>query len=524
MTTDTGWTELCLCNGRYQVAQRLGAGGMAVVYRARDLRLGCDVVIKTPQAHLLADADFAARFAREVRSLVHLAHPAVVRVLDVGEHDGVPFAILDYLPGGSLRDRQVPRLGGRYHEQPPPTLHDWLERVALALDHIHGQGFLHRDVKPDNILFDRHGNAYLGDFGIAKAVGDARTTQGMPVQTGTGVVIGTPSYIAPERLLAEPCDGRADQFALAVTVYEWLSGELPHDGPTPAFVIVKLTTRPPTPLTEVVPTISASLAAVVHRALARHPEERYPNCLSFAGAVLGEVTQSVLVPTTRCAPAVWLPAPPSPETGVTLLDQKEHKAQAAPTSSAGSTRAPGTQPLEPETDRQGFQRPADAVPSTPPQPGRRPLWARTRLLLALGGLVLLAATAVVAILHVSKVSEEPRPDPRQELLERVRHEVKPRASRTSKRYPTQDGRMLPLYSVWLEGPPEVMAEIHKVLYHYDSNQFVKPRTEAWNPKDGFKDSYLGIGSLDRDMDIIVVLRNGDTVELKFNMYRALTDR
>src|SRR5438067_1351365 len=122
MTKDAGWVGLAVGDGRYDVTDRLGAGGMAVVYRATDRRLGREVVIKTPRASLLEDAEFAARFTHEVRSLVRLSHPHVVRVLDCGEHDGVPFAVLDYLPGGSLRDRQQAVEGGRYAPAPPASL------------------------------------------------------------------------------------------------------------------------------------------------------------------------------------------------------------------------------------------------------------------------------------------------------------------------------------------------------------------------------------------------------------------
>src|SRR4051812_35248815 len=162
MTTELGgWVGQVLAGGRYRVTARLGSGGMAHVYRAADLKLGCDVVVKVPRRSLLDDPDFAARFAREIRSLARLNHPHVVKATDVGGHAGLPFAVLQYLPGGSLRDRQK-RAGGK--ERVPLTVAQvgaWLEETAAALDYIHGQGYVHRDVKPENILFDAHGHAYL---------------------------------------------------------------------------------------------------------------------------------------------------------------------------------------------------------------------------------------------------------------------------------------------------------------------------------------------------------------------------
>src|SRR5207253_1939218 len=147
-----------LAGGRYRITDRLGEGGMGFVYRARDLRLDCDVVIKVPRRAMLEDTGFAGRFAREIRSLVQLAHPHIVKVTDVGEHDGVPFAVMQYLSGGSLRDRQRSDPDGYPLPLPQEELLDWLSGVAAALDFMHERQYIHRDVKPDNILFDDHGH------------------------------------------------------------------------------------------------------------------------------------------------------------------------------------------------------------------------------------------------------------------------------------------------------------------------------------------------------------------------------
>jgi hypothetical protein len=272
------WQGLLLADGRYQLGAALGAGGMAQVYRAHDRRLDSDVVVKVPHPTLLLQPGFAARFSLEIRSLVRLSHPNVVRVLDVGEQDGIPFAVLQYLPGGSLRDR-FPRTA------PLDSLSTWLEPIAAALDFIHGKGYLHRDIKPDNILFDEHGNAYLSDFGIAKALADDGSGQRQTL-TGTGMVLGTPQYMAPELLLGQPCDGRVDQYALAITVYELLGGRPPHDGPTPAAIFVAQTTKPAPPLSKLCPTLPASVVSAVQRGLARDAGKRYPTCVAFARAVL----------------------------------------------------------------------------------------------------------------------------------------------------------------------------------------------------------------------------------------------
>lgn len=327
----TGWVGQTVAGGRYDVTAKLGEGGMGFVYRARDANLECDVVIKVPRREMIEDAHFASRFRREVRSLVRLAHPGVVKVLDVGEHDGVPYAVLQYLPGGNLRDlheeaEQLPlaqRLAG---------LSGWLPGIAAALDFIHAQGYVHRDVKPENILFDAARNPYLGDFGIAKVLADARPEAERTVQTLTGMILGTPRYMAPELALGQPFDGRADQYALAVAVYEQVAGRPPFDGQTAAAVLVQQATQTPQPLDAAVPGVPASLAAAVQRALAKDPGERFPDCSTFARAVLEAAGGR-----PASEPAVPAPAPPGPPLAPTTV------------ATAGDTREDVTAEPVPET-------------------------------------------------------------------------------------------------------------------------------------------------------------------------------
>ena len=177
MAADTlNWVGQSLASGRYRVTVLLGEGGMGAVYKAHDAHLDNEVVVKIPKTGLVSDHEFTGRFAREVRSLVRLAHAHIVRVLDVGEHDGLPFAVMQYLNGGSLRDRLSRMSGGAAALAELPA---WLLGVADALDYIHLQGYVHRDVKPDNILFDAAGHVYLGDFGIAKALAASESSAGL---------------------------------------------------------------------------------------------------------------------------------------------------------------------------------------------------------------------------------------------------------------------------------------------------------------------------------------------------------
>jgi tRNA A-37 threonylcarbamoyl transferase component Bud32 len=294
MPTDTAsWVGQLLSGGRYQVTATLGAGGMGVVYRARDTQLGREVVVKVPRRAMLEDADFAHRFAREVRSLAQLSHRHIVEVHDVGTHDGVPFVVLKFLAGGSLRDRLSSDGKGQPVPQLAEELYGWLEGVAEALDFIHRQGFLHRDVKPDNILFDAEGHVFLSDFGIVKALTAGGPKAGHTVLTGTGLVIGTPQYMAPELILGQPCDGRADQYALAATVYEMLSGCVPVDGPSYGAIVQRLTSQPIPLVHALVPTLPASLGEALHRGLAKNPRDRYTDCVSLARAVLAAAAGTV---------------------------------------------------------------------------------------------------------------------------------------------------------------------------------------------------------------------------------------
>ena len=273
-------------DGRYRVTGTLGSGGTGVVFKASDTRLDAEVVIKVPQRMMIKDAGFAARFRREIRSLVKLSHPNIVKMMDVGEHDGLPFAVMQFLSGGSLEDRARPCTAG--------DAAVWLPDVAAALDFMHSVGLVHRDIKPGNILFDSSGRAYLGDFGIAKVIaeGDAAEQQ----LTGTGALIGTAEYMAPEMLVPsayqETYDERVDQYALAVTLYEMLSGRPPFRGDSMAEGAVLLATKGATLIHERNAAIPEVVSRAVARALHKKPSRRYENCTAFATSFLDAVRTS----------------------------------------------------------------------------------------------------------------------------------------------------------------------------------------------------------------------------------------
>ncbi|MFO0808420.1 MAG: bifunctional serine/threonine-protein kinase/formylglycine-generating enzyme family protein [Gemmataceae bacterium] len=300
----TAWVGQTL-GERYTVTALLGEGGMGFVYRARDVRLEGDVVIKVPRAELLADVEFRTRFQDEIRALVRMNHPHVVKVTDTGRHEGLPYAVMQFLPGGSLDDCRPRTDDGRIKPMKVRSIKEWLPAVADALDYIHAQGYIHRDIKPANILFDAARNAYISDFGVAKAAGDTNR----PNLTGAGMIVGTAEYVAPEIVHGKPFDGRADQYALGVMAYELLAGVQPFTGSSPMAVLIKHINERPVPLCQVRDRIPPALSAVVMRALARDPAGRYQSCAAFAATAVVAADEptgnyGVAKPTTPTAP--WI--------------------------------------------------------------------------------------------------------------------------------------------------------------------------------------------------------------------------
>jgi len=264
---------------------------MGVAYRAWDTERGLPVVVKIPKKTLLEDPKFAERFDREIRMVQGILHPRVVPIVDVGEHEGVPYVAMRFLPGGSLANRRRRNAEGLPTANPPGMLHLWLPQIAEALDHVHGLGIVHRDVKPENIFFDARWGAFLGDFGIAKVVAESEGFSRDQALTATSMAIGTQQYMAPEQFQPKAdVDGRTDQYALAVTVYEVLSGERPFRGET-SNLIVEIMTTPAPSLAVRQPKLPRSLVAAVQRGLSKQPEERFGSCQEFVDAVLKDVGQ-----------------------------------------------------------------------------------------------------------------------------------------------------------------------------------------------------------------------------------------
>ncbi|MCP5069264.1 MAG: serine/threonine protein kinase, partial [bacterium] len=261
--------------GIYEVKRKLADGGMGSVYLADDTNLGRPVVVKVPHARFLGEPGFRARFKREIKELVRLEHPGIVRILAQGEHDQVPYFVLQYLPAGSLESKL------RSAEGPlsPDDCLPWVRTVAKTLDFIHTRGVVHRDVKPDNILFDEEGHVFLSDFGVVKALEEEDLAT-----TAAGTGIGSPKYMSPEQGIGRAITGNADQYGLACTVYEALAGTPPYEGSTPVELIMKKDREDARDLREHVPDLPAGTAAAVMRALSRDPSGRFESCADFSEA------------------------------------------------------------------------------------------------------------------------------------------------------------------------------------------------------------------------------------------------
>jgi serine/threonine protein kinase len=262
----------------YLLQEQIGAGGMAVVFRAVDQRLGRLVALKVLAPALASDEAFRHRFVRESRAAAAVDDPHIIPVHDAGEANGVLFIAMRYVPGTDVRS-----LLHREGPLPPGRTAAIISPVASALDAAHAAGLIHRDVKPANMLLDvrpaRPDHVYLSDFGLSKGT---NSSVGL---TGTGQFLGTPNYTAPEQINGVPVDGRADQYALACAAFEMLTGEPPFQRDEMTAVIWAHLAAPPPQLTARRPDLSAAADQVFARALSKAPAHRYDRCADFADAL-----------------------------------------------------------------------------------------------------------------------------------------------------------------------------------------------------------------------------------------------
>ncbi|MBE2196416.1 MAG: protein kinase [Anaerolinea sp.] len=403
--------------GGYTITGMLGKGGMAAVYRARQESMGREVALKIIDPELLRESEFVKRFEREMRAIGMMSHAHILKVFDFGQQDGVFYMVMELLSGGSVAE-----MIGRGKRIPLPKVSQILTQVASALDYAHQKGVIHRDLKPQNILLDEAGNAFLVDFGIAKLVDEG----GHLTQTGT--VVGTPAYIAPEHWLGKPIDGRADTYALGVVVYEMLVNRLPFQTDTLYSMMKAHLNEVPPQLRLTRPDLPSGLEAVFNRALAKNPDQRYRTAGEFASdfaalvqgqsvaprttapeTPLDDKTVAMLTPAMGESKPPPLPVKPAVDNGMTspmpAYDPNAHPPEeedgmTRPMPMYGYNADPGsTQPMPAAPPRETSPVPAfrppvpqPAMPAAPPKPAPRKL----PLPLILGG----AAVLVIAVLIV----------------------------------------------------------------------------------------------------------------------------
>ncbi|MEJ2746545.1 MAG: serine/threonine-protein kinase, partial [Anaerolineae bacterium] len=249
--------------GKYRLLEQLGKGGFSTVYRAENMSLGNEVALKILDPVLAKDESFVRRFRREARRTALLDHPNIVRVLDLDQANGEFFIAMEYVPSKDLRD-----LLSTGELMPLDQVVSITRQLGAALDYAHAHGLVHRDVKPGNVLVREDGTVKLTDFGLVHASEGSRLTQ-------TGTTMGTPSYMSPEQTRGTEVDGRADLYALGVMVYEFITGRVPFQGDTPVSTAYMHVHEPPPLPSTINQRAGGAIEAVLLKALAKNPDDRY---------------------------------------------------------------------------------------------------------------------------------------------------------------------------------------------------------------------------------------------------------
>ena len=259
----------------YEIIEELGRGGMAMVYRARDRHLEREVAIKVLPFSLAFDAEFVERFQREARTAAQLEHPNIIPIYRVGRSGRVIYFVMKFLRGGSLST-----VMGERRKLAPPEIRRLLVEAGGALGYAAQRGIVHRDIKPDNFMFDEFGQCVLTDFGIAKAASGQRLT-------GTGMSIGTPHYMSPEQARAQAIDGRSDIYSLGVVAYQALTGTVPYDGEDSFSIGYKHITEP-VPVPQLITADERRIFEVIKRMLMKDPADRFQSCEELVASIQGQ--------------------------------------------------------------------------------------------------------------------------------------------------------------------------------------------------------------------------------------------
>ena len=367
-------------SGRYELADRLGSGGMSNVYRATDLTLERTVAVKILAEHLSDDERFVARFRREALAVAKLIHPNIVQVYDTGIDESRHYIVMEYVEG-----RSGAQILQRHGPLEPEIAAEAGVQACAGLDYAHRRGIIHRDVKPGNLMIvggpvgGGPMTVKLTDFGIARALAQTRITQ-------VGSVVGTAAYLAPEQVRGEEATPATDVYALGVVLYQFLTGRLPYEGSTLAELAVRQQNERPLPPTTYNDEVPETLGGAVLRALEGDPSRRYASADELAGGLqMGLQGEDVTLPLEQGETATQVLGG---EEATRRLDQTE-RTELRPSSPTRRpvARAPQQAPVRPPE------------PAAPPAPAKRGAFSRfARFVMAAVALVLIAAAVAAAVI------------------------------------------------------------------------------------------------------------------------------
>ena len=262
--------------GPYQVKAEVGRGGMSVVYQAVDSRTGREVALKVLAPHLAHDEAFRKRFIREGQQAEQLQHPNIVDVFDVGEVGDHLYIAMELVDGSTLSDF----LRSQQTRLPVEQSIDIIRQAATGLDHAHEKGFVHRDIKPNNLLVDRNGRVLISDFGVAKQLDTEQTAY-----TLVGTTVGTPAYMSPEQAIQDKkMDRQSDLYSLGVILYRMVTGKLPFSGTAPEILHAHLNEKPPAPSS--IASVSPEMETIILKAMAKNPTNRFADGRAMAKELL----------------------------------------------------------------------------------------------------------------------------------------------------------------------------------------------------------------------------------------------
>jgi tRNA A-37 threonylcarbamoyl transferase component Bud32 len=323
-------TQIGKTIGRYHIVESLGRGGMAEVYLGYQASLERYVAIKLMHTFLADEQDFLTRFEREARAMAALNHSNIVGVYDFDVQDGVYYIVMEFVPGGTLKQR-LETIAKENATLPLSESTNVALEVADALAYAHGRGMVHRDIKPANIMINEEGHVILTDFGIAKILSG-------PSFTATGAMIGTPAYMSPEQGLGQPGDERSDLYALGVLYYQMATGRLPYDADTPLAVIMKHVNEPIPPPGKTVAGLPNKIQSVIVKSLAKNPDERYQSADEFASELKTAADSSELVVAAGLSMAFLKDRPTPPPPPATAISGTASPPQATVMGAAAETR------------------------------------------------------------------------------------------------------------------------------------------------------------------------------------------